>query len=238
MTHCKNCKTAFDSKFCPECGSVAQVKRINKQYLIHELQHGILHVESGFFFTSKELILRPGQMILGFLQGNRAKHYKPIGYVIICSIIYTLVGKLVHLKVKADSPIGNINKIVIWISENTNYSNLIEIVFLALALQLFFKKREYNYFEYIVLFCYLTGSAILISTIFLLIASALKNASINNYAQIGVFGYMIWGIAKFFKANKFSTYFRSFLAYFVGLAMFVAAAILLALILKFLGIKL
>jgi Protein of unknown function (DUF3667) len=238
MTICKNCGNSIESKFCSECGTASEIKRINKKYVLHELQHGILHFESGFLYTVKQLILRPGQIIHNFIEGERSKLYKPIGFLIICSIIYTILAKFLHFKVKADSPIGNVNKIIIWISENTNYSNLIEIVFIALSLNWFFKKRGFNYFENIVLLSFLSGIAMLISSLILIISVLLRYENLKNFGQILIFVYMVWGIEQFYGGKNLKSYFKAFLAYFLGFTLFIFAAILLALVLKFFKVHL
>ena len=79
MNICKNCSSKFDTKFCPECGTNAVSKRIDKHYFIHELKHGILHLENGFVYTTKELLTNPGNSIRKFIEGERTRHFKPIG---------------------------------------------------------------------------------------------------------------------------------------------------------------
>lgn len=60
--NCKNCNTEITSKFCPDCGQPASLKRIDGKYIIHEIEH-VLHFERGILFTIKELITNPGQNI-------------------------------------------------------------------------------------------------------------------------------------------------------------------------------
>ena len=37
----------------------------------HDLIHGVWHIDKGVLFTVKELILRPGDSVRGFIQGKR-----------------------------------------------------------------------------------------------------------------------------------------------------------------------
>ena len=37
----------------------SNLKRIDRRYISHEIEH-VLHLDRGFFYTVKELIVRPG----------------------------------------------------------------------------------------------------------------------------------------------------------------------------------
>jgi hypothetical protein len=238
MTTCKNCSEHFDSKYCPFCGTASEIIRIDKHYVLHELQHGILHFEKGFLYTVRELITNPGNSIRNFINGERSKHYKPIGFLIICSIIYSILAKILKHKVKADSPIGNVNRIIIWITENYNYSNLIEIVFIALSLKWFFSKKEVNYFENIVLLCFLTGIGMLINSVSLVFEFITRTSLITKFFQIITIAYTVWAIGQFYDKHKWTTYLKALLAYILGFVLFIASALIFAITLKVLKIHL
>ena len=40
-------------------------------FMEHDLIHGVWHIDKGVLFTVKELILRPGDSVRGFIQGKR-----------------------------------------------------------------------------------------------------------------------------------------------------------------------
>ena len=73
----------------------AKVKRIDMHYISHEIFH-LLHLEKGFFYTVKELITKPGQSIREFINENRDKHMKPVPFLILTSLIYTLIAHFLH----------------------------------------------------------------------------------------------------------------------------------------------
>lgn len=60
--NCKNCNTIINSKFCPDCGQPASLKRIDGKYIIHEIEH-VVHFERGILYTIRELTINPGQNI-------------------------------------------------------------------------------------------------------------------------------------------------------------------------------
>lgn len=86
MTNCKNCDNQITDKYCPNCGQSATLKRIDKHYISHEIQH-LLHFEKGVFYTAKELLIRPGNSIREFIGENRNKHMKPVAFLILTSLL-------------------------------------------------------------------------------------------------------------------------------------------------------
>src|SRR3989304_2063793 len=92
MNTCKKCYLQSVGNYCPDCGTPFHIKRIDKKYILHELEHSILHIENGIFYTIKELIVNPGNTIRNFIKGERDKHFKPLGFLIISSVIYGFVS--------------------------------------------------------------------------------------------------------------------------------------------------
>ena len=84
--NCKNCNAEIFSKFCPDCGQPANLKKIDGNYIIHEIEH-VLHFERGILYTVRELIIRPGINIRKYLTENRSRLVKPIIFIIITSCI-------------------------------------------------------------------------------------------------------------------------------------------------------
>jgi Protein of unknown function (DUF3667) len=92
QTVCKNCNHLFAGSYCNQCGQKASVQRISFQELFHPLSHALLHVDSGFFYTLKELAIRPGHTIREYVQGKRKNHFHPFTMMLIlggfCSFLY------------------------------------------------------------------------------------------------------------------------------------------------------
>lgn len=53
MTNCTTCNIELTSKFCPNFGQPSQLKRIDGNYIIHEIEH-VLHIERGILYTIRE----------------------------------------------------------------------------------------------------------------------------------------------------------------------------------------
>ena len=145
MSTCPSCSTQIDQNFCPNCGQPATLKRIDGHYIIHKIEH-VLHFENGILFTVKELLIRPGQNVKEYISTNRSRLVKPIIFIIITSLIYTLMSHFFKLddgyvKLGEDKK-TSITLIFEWIQNHYGYSNIIMEIFIALWLKLFFQKTS------------------------------------------------------------------------------------------------
>jgi len=173
---CKNCNNNFKGNFCNSCGQDSHTHKINFHYVIHEIQHSIFHVDGGIFYTIKELFKRPGNSIREYINGKRVKHFKPITYVIILSIIYSFLEHKINKNPFIEDGLRGILegikkgrdfsdrdfKIFEWLIHNYSYSALLLIPIFSLASFLSFKKSNFNYFEHLVLNTFLFGQITLI----------------------------------------------------------------------------
>jgi len=80
---CLNCGTPVPDRFCGHCGQAAAVHRLTVGHLLHELPHTVWHVDKGMFYTLRELLLRPGPTILGYLRGQRVRHFAPLSLLLL-----------------------------------------------------------------------------------------------------------------------------------------------------------
>lgn len=96
--YCKNCgqHLHLDQKFCHNCGQNSNTHRINFHFLIHEVQHGIFHVDKGIFYTIKELFTRPGYTIREYIEGRRQSHFKPVLLIMILGTVSFFLNKLIY----------------------------------------------------------------------------------------------------------------------------------------------
>lgn len=111
MTICKNCSNEFDGKFCPQCGQKAKTKRITTKQVFNEARQRIFHYEQGFWYTARELILRPGHSIREYLEGKRVRHIKPIKFMFwaaaISFVIFHFIGLDQEMMQKLTTQQGN-----------------------------------------------------------------------------------------------------------------------------------
>ncbi len=82
MLQCKNYQTEFDGNFCPNCGQKYIDKRFTVKESIAWAFHSIFNFDKGFGLTSKDLILKPGKVIIGFLNGITVKYAHPFRFIL------------------------------------------------------------------------------------------------------------------------------------------------------------
>ncbi|EDM38657.1 hypothetical protein PBAL39_21330 [Pedobacter sp. BAL39] len=227
--NCKNCNTEVDLNFCSNCGQPVHLKRINGHYIIHEIEH-VLHFEKGILYTIRELLTRPGENIRHFVTENRSRLVKPIIFIIVSSLVYTLVNHYFHIEdgymrfeETAESTTGLIFK---WVQSHYGYSNILMGVFIAFYLKLFFRKYEYNFFEILILLCFVMGMGMLIYTVFALV-QGLTHFNLMTAAGVVGFAYCTWAIGQFFDKKKVASFLKALVSYLLGMITFMLVAILL-----------
>lgn len=233
--NCKNCNREVNSKFCPDCGHPTSLKRIDGHYVVHEIEH-VLHFERGILFTIRDLVTNPGQNIRNYLTENRSRLVKPIIFIIVTSIIYTLCNHFFHFEdgyVKyLDSKKSTTTEIFKWVQGHYGYANLILGIFIALWTKLFFKKHNFNFFEILILLCFVMGIGMLIYSVFGII-QGLTHLNLMQIAGVVVFVYTTWAVGHFFGKTKINNYVKAFFAYFLGMLTFTLAAIILGILIDF-----
>lgn len=98
---CKNCSRDYDGHFCPNCGQKWINKRITLWDSIQGLFYSIFNFDRGFLYTTRELFIRPGEVIRQFLNGVTVRYVHPFRFVFIWATITALIG--VYLNVYEES---------------------------------------------------------------------------------------------------------------------------------------
>lgn len=231
--NCENCKEHINESFCSTCGQTVNLKRIDKHYVSHELSH-LFHFEKGFFYNVKELLTRPGISIKEFLTTSRTRHMKPIPFVIITALFYSVVLSVTH----ADKAVVNeipsiisetsyVRLIIDWLMGHHGYGNLIEGVLIAFSIKIFYRKFQYNIFEILILLCFIIGqNTLLLGTLTLFFG--LMDAKLYSYLlTIITLGYSSWALGDFFGGHKIGRYIKAFIVCYFGFILFILVVILL-----------
>ena len=165
MNNCKNCKTEVTKNYCPNCGTPITLPRINGRYIFKAIT-SVLNFDKGILLTIKEILIRPGQNVKHFIHEDRNRLVKPLIFIIICSLIYTVAQHLLHFE---DAYVdygefegSSVAKIFDWIKANYGYANILMAIFIAMWIKLFFRKYNYNFFEILILLCFVIGVSMLI----------------------------------------------------------------------------
>ncbi|PCJ96566.1 MAG: hypothetical protein COA50_07250 [Flavobacteriaceae bacterium] len=235
LNYCRKCERELNNNYCSNCGSPKELKRIDKQYIITEIGD-VVNFDKGIFYTIKELLIRPGDTVRAFILDDRNRLVKPIVFIIICSLIYTLFQQVLnfddgYIKYSFGKD-SAANSIFSWISENYGYANILIAVFIALWLKIFFRKDGYNYFEILILLCFVMGIGMLLFSFFGIIESLTGLKILDKGALLGIL-YISWAIGQFFNRNKYLNYLKAFFAYFLGVLTFTFSILLIGFLIDF-----
>ncbi len=223
--HCKNCgqHLILEQKFCPTCGQKADTGRIDFHFLIHEIQHGIFHVDKGILYSIKMLFTKPGHTIREYLEGRRKNHFKPVLFVVILG---TLCGLLNHFVIDPSHEDGKKEKfyeeennsqsaenvdfkniyeflenIVVWFANHLAFLILLMIPAAALGFYLGFKKYKLYYAEWLVVMTFLAGQALVVYFFTELVGYFLNRDLIGIFLLIAM-ALNIWTFLQFFKGKN------------------------------------
>lgn len=212
----------MNEEFCSKCKQNVKPKRIDGHYILHEIEH-VLHFERGILYTIRELLIRPGENIRHFISENRSRLVKPVIFIIVSSLIYTLINHFFHIEdgyMKIDdvkgSPLHSING---WVQSHYGYSNIIMGGFIAFWLKIFFRKYDYNFFEILILLCFILGMEMLIFSVFA-IFEGLTKFHFMQIAAVIVFAYFSWAVGSFFDKSRVASYFKALVSYILGMITF------------------
>jgi Protein of unknown function (DUF3667) len=217
--NCKNCNTEATQNYCPNCGQAISLRRIDRSYISHEIEH-VLHFERGILYTIRELITNPGENVRKFILENRARLVKPIIFIIVTSLIYTLVNHFFHIEdgyVKFEESTKSTTGIIFkWVQEHYGYANIIMGVFIAFWTKIFFRKYGYNFFEILILLCFVMGMGMLIYAFFALFQGLTKIDLMQVAGILGI-AYCSWAIGNFFDKKKPINYLKALASYILGM---------------------
>ena len=226
---CKHCKNELNGNFCSNCGKPRVLRRIDGKYILSEIG-SVLNFDKGILYTIRELLLRPGQNIQNFIGEDRNRLVKPIIFIIICSLIYTIAQQLLQFEDGYVSYLGPSDsaatKIFGWIQRNYGYANILMAIFIAFWIKVFFRKHDYNLFEILILLCFVMGVGMLIYSIFGTLESFTNWRILHIGGIIGV-AYAAWAIGRFFGKTKKVNYLKGFISYLFGMATFNILAIII-----------
>jgi hypothetical protein len=150
---CKNCGHNYHGNYCPECSQAAHVERVDAHFFLHDIPHSIFHVDKGFFYTFKELVIRPGHTIRDYLEGKRVRHFRPLAYLLLLSTISTLVQKACfYFQQKELLSKGVVSTLhQSFLSQYISLFFMLMIPIMSIASWLVFRYQKYNFWEHLLL---------------------------------------------------------------------------------------
>ncbi|MEZ4777168.1 MAG: DUF3667 domain-containing protein [Bacteroidia bacterium] len=225
--NCRNCGHTVNDQFCSKCGQKSNVSRINFTNFIDEVSQSLLQIDKGFFYTLKELSVRPGNTLKEYLDGKRISHFKPIAYLLTLSTVYffitkvtdqnTLIGDLVQGWMNGASELHSnveIPNIASWFLANYAYTALLLLPIFSLASYIAFLTFQKTYLEHVVLNAYITGHQALLYSFFAVIGTVTGSPIFEMLPAFVAVSYTFWVFWQFFSpGNRAMNILRSLMTY-------------------------
>jgi hypothetical protein len=98
--------------------------------------------------------------------------------------------------------------------------------FIGIWIKIFFRKAGYNYFEILILLCFIMGMGMLLFALFGLIDSLININLLDKGFLLGIL-YISWGIGQFFQKGKIVNYVKAFFSYMLGMISFTIIVMLI-----------
>ncbi len=198
MSICKNCTSFFVGKFCHACGQAATANnRLETVALSKEVFHSTFHTGGGMTKTVRLLLIKPQQVLHGYLDGQRKIYFSPIKLFLVCSVIYLTVNIFVddHDRSVVKVPLEEL------IATHKYFFIFGSILISAALNRVIFCRRKFNYAEHVVVamyvysFIYIFMSAAMI----LMFWSGLK---LIWYAMLIAAGYYVYAMTRFYRGGN------------------------------------
>jgi hypothetical protein len=143
---CKSCGHEGTGRYCSSCGQSFATKRISSKSLLHEVFHFFTHLEKGFGYTLKQLIVAPGIMQREYVEGKRSRHQKPFSMFFICIsinavvryFIFEILAKYFDTNTLAEADYFHSYQLFLY---------LVVVPLMSALTWLFFLKEKYNFAE-------------------------------------------------------------------------------------------
>lgn len=179
-SECLNCHTETHGKYCHECGQKTGTHRITlSHFIMHDLVHGVWHLDKGLLFTLRESVLRPGYMAMNYLKGSRVKYYNVFYLALLVIGLNVLLSKYFHGGADAHETTSTglvIEKDTVDVSYYIDhYFKLLLFLlvpFFAFAGSRSFKKLKLNFAEHAIIGGHLLLTGTLWSFVFILVSQA------------------------------------------------------------------
>ncbi|MDR6561902.1 MULTISPECIES: DUF3667 domain-containing protein [unclassified Arcicella] len=217
------------------------LKRVDRKYAAEEFLN-LIGYERGFLFTVRELLLRPSKLIHHYLNTDRNACTKPVTFLFLCSVIYSLITSYLEVDVLSEEQlkkqygVSGVNSVMLWVQNNYGYANILMLLFITFWTKIFFKKCLYNIYEIGVLLCFIMGEGMLWLSIHPIVGKFVTNAILDTVIFSIIMIYISWAIGQFF-GGGFKNYLKALFAYLLGFGSFEIVIILIGVAIDLIGKK-
>ncbi len=161
---CLNCGATLTGHFCVACGQPASTHRMSfRHFLVHDVAHGIFHLDKGIIFTLKQILTRPGKAAREYLAGRRVGYFNLLTLLSLVAALYLFVQSLTPDDVAVTSSPDK--AFIAFFVHFAKWLILSSGFLFAFSSFLIFKRVRLNYTEHLILNGFLLAGILVINTL-------------------------------------------------------------------------
>ena len=103
-----------------------------------------------------------------------------------------------------------------WVQKNYGHGNLVLGIFIAFWTKILFRKYDYNFYEILILLCFVMGVGMFLLSVFGLV-ERLTKLNFLGFGGMSFVAFCIWAMSQFFDKKKNVSCIKALFAYFQGL---------------------
>lgn len=224
-TLCKNCAEPLHGAYCSNCGQKLISKRYTVFYSIQMVFNQVFNLERGILFTLKELLVSPQKVTLDYINGVTIKYFHPFRFLLVFASISAVLNYYFQSTDMVNEYFGlsgdqteDTKKVGDIVNQNLTLIILAAIPIFSFFTKLFYRKRDFNYTEHLIINAYANGLASalgLITYIFYAIPPLVSiGILISSFLTFFVAGYVF---SKTMNENYFLSLFKYLFAFSLSL---------------------
>lgn len=195
---------------CPHC-TTAPSPRIDWRFVAREVEHGLVSMDRGLFYTLRLLMFRPGRLLRDYLAGRRAGHVKPLWLLLATAAAVVFTSRYLAGSGNAVAQFGAgyesgvmaggttpelqamlaaYQRINTWMGEHFAAATLLLVPLEAALLKLaFWRSNRLNYPEWLTITAFLTAQTFVLWVLFELLEHWVTGA--RNWMIVVAIAYSI-----------------------------------------------
>lgn len=177
---CLNCGAALHGPVCAQCGQ-REARPIEAGRIVGDAWSQILELDFRIVRTVRDLIVRPGAMVAGYLAGKRESYTNPFKLLFVAGTLYFVVVQALDIRLDLSESAQDRGRTV---AAFIHY--LIFAILLPTALVMRWVYRPMNWAEHYVSLCYLWGGYFIVAAAVAPVTTAIGVDYVPVRSAIGV----------------------------------------------------
>jgi len=207
---CQNCKMVYEGFYCPRCGQRYMEGRFKLKESAEWILAQIFNLDAGFFYTIWQLLLKPGEITIDYLNKATRRYVHPFRFAFIVATLSALLTILSgafettdlsqFATEKTEEGVQRVEAVFDFIKKYLSLIMLAVIPFYAMVAKWFYAKRKLNFTEHLIVACYAYSFSLVISWPLILLVLLPNGLFINGLVSFpATIVAMAWVYNKTFK---------------------------------------